>query len=105
MQVEHRAAITDPKQVGELLRAIEVYRGTPITRAALRLAPLVFVRPGELRFAEWSEIDLDSALWSIPASRMKRPKQDKAHGPPHVVPLSTQAVAILRELRSLTGDG
>jgi len=105
VQVEHLAAMTDPKQVGELLRAIDAYKGTPVTRAALRLAPLVFVRPGELRFAEWPEIDLDSALWTIPATRMKRSKQDKAHGPPHLVPLSTQAVAVLRDLQPLTGDG
>jgi len=103
VQTEHLGAITDPKQVGELLRAIEAYKGTPITRAALRLAPLVFVRPGELRLAEWSEIDLASAMWSIPAARMKRSKEDKAHGLPHLVPLSTQAVAVLRELHPLTG--
>jgi len=103
--VQHMAAITDPKRVGELLRAIESYKGMPITRAALQLAPLVFVRPGELRKAEWSEFDLDAAQWRIPAARMKRTKQEKLSGVEHVVPLSRQAVAILRELHPLTGHG
>jgi integrase len=99
------AAITDPKRVGELVRAIEGYKGMPITRAALQLAPLVFVRPGELRKAEWVEFDLDAAQWRIPAARMKRTKQEKSSGTAHVVPLSRQAVAILRELHPLTGHG
>ena len=103
--VRHMAAITDPKRVGELLRAIEGYKGMPITRAALQLAPLVFVRPGELRKAEWVEFDLDAAQWRIPAARMKRTKQEKLSGTAHVVPLSRQAVAILRELHPLTGHG
>ena len=103
--VQHMAAITDPKRVGELLRAIEGYKGMPITRAALQLAPLVFVRPGELRKAEWVEFDLDAAQWRIPAARMKRTKQEKLSGTAHVVPLSRQAVAILRELHPLTGHG
>ena len=76
--VRHMAAITDPKRVGDLLRAIESYEGMPITRAALQLAPLVFVRPGELRKAEWDEFDLDVARWHIPAARMKRTKQGEA---------------------------
>jgi integrase len=105
VHVEHMAAITEPNRVGELLRAIDAYRGTPITRAALKLAPLVFVRPGELRLAEWAEFDLDGALWKIPSARMKRTKQEKSSGLPHVVPLSRQAVAILQELRPLTGHG
>ncbi len=100
------AALVDPKQVGALLRAIDGYDGTPAVRAALKLAPLVFVRPGELRQAEWAEFDLDAtdankkpvAVWNIPASRMKMRQ-------PHLVPLSTQAVAILRELQPLTGRG
>lgn len=103
--VQHMAAITDPKRVGELLRAIEGYKGMSITRAALQLAPLVFVRPGELRKAEWVEFDLDAAQWRIPAARMKRTKQEKLSGTAHVVPLSRQAVAILRELHPLTGHG
>ena len=103
--VQHMAAITDPKRVGDLLRAIESYKGMPITRAALQLAPLVFVRPGELRKAEWIEFDLDAAQWRIPAERMKRTKQEKLRGTAHVVPLSRQALAILRELQPLTGHG
>lgn len=105
VQTKHHAAIVDPKQTGALLRSIEDYRGQPVTRAALILAALLFQRPGELRQAEWSEIDLDTALWTIPAGRMKRSKAGKADGPPHVVPLATQAVKILRELQPLTGHG
>lgn len=103
--VQHMAAITDPKRVAELLRAIESYKGMPITRAALQLAPLVFVRPGELRKAEWVEFDLDMAEWRIPAARMKRTKQEKLSGVDHVVPLSRQAMSVLRELHPLTGHG
>lgn len=105
VQVEHMPAITDPKRVGELLRAIEGYEGMPATRAALQLAPLLFVRPGELRKAEWSEFDLDAGEWRIPSERMKRSKQDKANGVPHLVPLPSQAIAILRDLHPLTGHG
>ena len=93
-----RAAITDPAQVGELLRAIDGYTGQFVTRCAMRLAPYLFVRPGELRHAEWSEIDLDGALWRIPAHKMKMREA-------HTVPLAPQAVAILRELQPLTGRG
>lgn len=100
--VEHMAAITDPKRVGELLRAIYAYKGHPVTRAALQLAPLVFVRPGELRKAEWAEFNLDEAEWRIPSSRMKRTKQEKESGAPHLVPLARQAAAILRDLKPLT---
>jgi integrase len=103
--VQHMAAITDPKRVGDLLRAIGSYKGMPITRAALQLAPLVFVRPGELRKAEWIEFDLDAKQWRIPAARMKRTKQEKLSGAAHAVPLARQAVAILRELQPLTGHG
>lgn len=92
----HFAAITDPKAVGSLLRACDDYQGAFVTKCALRLAPLLFVRPGELRRAEWAEINLDLAEWNIPGERMKM-------GVPHIVPLSTQAVAILRELHALTG--
>jgi integrase len=97
-KVEHRAAITDPAKIGELLRAIDSYTGGFVTCCALKLAPLVFVRPGELRKAEWAEFDLDGAVWRIPAERMKMRET-------HIVPLSEQAVAILRELHPLTGDG
>lgn len=91
------ASVTDPARVGQLLLAIDGYDGQPITALALRLAPLVFVRPGELRGAEWKEFDLERAEWRIPAMRMKMGEQ-------HIVPLSRQAVAILRELKVLTGD-
>lgn len=94
----HYPAMTEPRKIGDLLRAMDDYEGTLVTRCALRLAPLVFVRPGELRKAEWSEIDLDAAQWNIPAARMKMRV-------PHLVPLSTQAVTILREVHALTKDG
>ena len=94
----HRAAITEPKAIGELLRAIDGYQGFLVTKCALRLAPMVFVRPGELRKAEWSEFDLDKAEWNIPAERMKMRE-------PHLVPLALQAVEILQELQALTGEG
>jgi len=94
----HHAAITDPKAIAELLRALDGYQGQLVTQCALRLAPLFFVRPGELRKAEWSEIDLDKAEWNIPAERMKMRE-------PHLVPLCTQAVKILQELQLLTGNG
>jgi integrase len=97
-KVNHRAAITEPAKIGALLRAIENYDGQPSTKAALRLAPLVFVRPGELRHAEWTEFDLAAAQWSIPASKMKMHR-------PHRVPLSRQALAILRYLHPITGGG
>lgn len=92
------AAIIEPKAIGELLRAIDAYQGYFVTQCALRIAPLVFVRPGELRHAEWAEIDLDKVEWNIPARKMKMRE-------PHLVPLSAQAVAILRELQLLTGSG
>ena len=94
----HHAAITDPQGIGELLRAMDGYQGTFVTKCALRLAPLVFVRPGELRKAEWTEFDLDAASWNIPAERIKM-------NDAHLVPLSSQAVDILRELHALTGEG
>jgi integrase len=95
---KHHAAITDPAKIGQLLRDIEGFTGQPVTHAALKFAPLVFVRPGELRGAEWSEFDQEGAMWRIPGSRMKM-KVD------HLVPLSTQAQAILRDLQLLTGQG
>ncbi len=90
----HLAAITDPKKIPELLNAIHGYEGGLVVRCALRLAPLVFVRPGELRSARWSDIDLEAAEWRFSASKT---------GQPHIVPLASQAVAILRELHPLTG--
>lgn len=95
-----RATILDPARIGELLNAIEVYRGFVVVRYALKLAPLFFVRPGELRQAEWSEISWDEALWRIPAEKMKKVKVRI----PHLVPLSTQALELLRELQTVTGD-
>jgi integrase len=90
------AAITDPKEVAPLLGAIDGYQGHFVVKCALRLAPMLFVRPGELRHAEWLEIDLDEAVWNIPASKMKMHL-------PHIVPLCHQAVEILKELKELTG--
>jgi integrase len=94
--VTHYGAVTDAKLVGELLRAIDDYEGQGFTKFALQLAPHVFVRPGELRHAEWGEFDLDAALWVIPSEKMKMRK-------PHHVPLSSQAIAILQEVRPATG--
>lgn len=104
-KVTHHAAVTEPKQLGGLLRAIEGYEGTAVVTAALRLAPLLFQRSGELRQAEWAEFDLDGAMWTIPSARMKRKKAAKEFGPDHIVPLSAQAVAILQELYLQTGRG
>ena len=92
------ATITDPKKIGDLMRVISGYEGNLITRCALKLAPLVFVRPGELRHAEWNEIDLDLAQWKIPADKMKMRQV-------HIVPLSKQACAVLVEINGLTGAG
>jgi integrase len=92
------ASVTDPVRVGELMRAIEGYSGHPVTELALKLAPLVFVRPGELRQAEWSEFDLEGAEWRIPAARMKMREL-------HIVPLARQALAILRELQPFARGG
>jgi integrase len=96
MKRKHHAAITDPKEVASLLRALDGYQGHYVVKCALRLAPLFFVRPGELRHAEWAEIDLDGAVWSIPAEKMKM-------GQDHIVPLCNQAVTILTEFKELTG--
>lgn len=94
----HHASITDVKGIGELLRAIEGYEGSLAVKSALRLAPMTFVRPGELRRAEWREFDLETEEWNIPAEKMKMRE-------PHLVPLSRQAVEILQELHALTGNG
>lgn len=95
---KHYAAITDPAKLGELLRSIHAYTGHPGTVAAMKLAPMVFLRPGELRAGEWAEIDLEAGEWRIPAARMKM-------GNDHIVPLSRQAVEILRSLHPITGHG
>ncbi len=95
-KAKHFASITDPKQIAALLRAIAGYQGHSITQQALKLAPLVFVRPGELRHAEWSEIDLEAGEWRIPAAKMK---MDRAH----LVPLSKQAITVLKEIQPVTG--
>jgi integrase len=94
----HFAAITEPKAIGSLLRAIDDYHGNVVTKCAMRLASLVFVRPGELRKAQWTEIDFKTSTWNIPAERMKMRTA-------HIVPLSIQAVEILQELHGLTGEG
>jgi len=97
---EHHATITEPARIGELLRAIDGYNGQAVTAYALKLSPLVFVRPGELRHAEWTEFDLDGhePLWRIPGEKMKM-------GDQHIVPLAKQALLLLRELKGLTGRG
>ncbi len=94
----HHASIVEPQAVGALLRDLDGYAGPLVVRCVLRLAPLVFVRSGELRMAEWSEFNLDEAEWRIPAVRMKMRA-------PHFVPLARQAVEIARELHPLTGGG
>lgn len=94
----NRAAITDPVKVGELLRAIDAYKGSFVVQCALKFAPLTFVRPGELRHAEWSEINFETAEWNIPAEKMKMKVA-------HLVPLSNQAIEILTEIKKLTSEG
>lgn len=98
VKVKHHASITDPKAVGALLRSINGYTGHFVTKCALQLAPLVFVRPGELRHAEWSEIDFDKQEWRIAAHKMKMREQ-------HIIPLSPQAIEILRSIHLLTSSG
>lgn len=97
-QPQHMAAITEPGRLGDLMRAIDSYKGTFVVKCALYVQAYTFVRPGELRKAEWSEIDLDTGTWNISAEKMKIKT-------PHIVPLATQVVEILRELRPLTGSG
>ena len=97
-QKRHLAAITEPKEVAKLLRSIDNYHGSFIVRCALRLSPLVFVRPGELRHMQWDELDFEKAEWNIPAHKMKLRQ-------PHIVPLSKQSLDILNEIKPLTGDG
>jgi integrase len=98
VKANHFAAITEPREAAKLLTAIHGYSGHPYAAAALKLAPLVFVRPGELRSAEWIEIDLDAAEWRIPGHKMKMQND-------HIVPLAKQAVDILRALHAMTGHG
>ena len=95
-QEKHRAAITEPLEVAKLLRAIDDYSGSFVVKSALKIAPLVFVRPGELRHLEWTELDFENAQWNIPAGKMKMKE-------PHLVPLSKQAIEILKDLQGLTG--
>jgi integrase len=94
----HLAAVTDPKEVAGLLRAIDGYQGSFVVKCALQLATMFFVRPGELRNAEWTEFDIDAGIWSIPGSKMKMKQA-------HIVPLARQAVEILKSLQPLTGQG
>ena len=96
--VQHRAALIEPKAFGGLLRAIDGYEGAPETKAAMRLLTLTFARPGEIRAAEWREVDLEAAVWSIPAEKMKMRR-------PHRIPLSKAALSLLRDLKDLTGKG
>lgn len=103
--VKHLAAVLEPKAAGDLLRAIHAYQGQPTTRAALLLSALVFQRPGNIRAMEWAELDEAAALWTIPAAKMKRGLYGKTNGRPHLVPLAPQALALLQELRPLTGHG
>jgi integrase len=102
---QHRSAITTQDELGKLLKAIDAYGGHASTRAALKLAPMLFLRPGELRNAEWKEIDLESGTWIVPGRRMKGTQKAKRAGqvPDHIVPLSTQAVVILKKLHTITG--
>ena len=102
---KHFSAITEPVKLGGLIRAIRGYQGGPIVRTALQLAPMLFQRPGELRGMAWAELDLDAALWTIPAMRMKRGIDGKTNGDPHLVPLPAQAVSLLKHLQPLTGQG
>lgn len=95
---KHHASIIDSVEIGKLLSAISEYRGNFVTKCALQLAPLFFVRPGELRHAEWSEFDLQKAEWRIPAEKMKMKEQ-------HIVPLATQAIEIIQVLHAYTGAG
>ena len=101
--VKHMAAILEPRQVGELLRAIEGYEGSPLTRAALKLSALLFQRPANIRAMEWCWIDFEKALLTIPAAAMKRRLHGKINGRPHLVPLAPQAVAALQEVLPLSG--
>lgn len=101
----HFSAVLDPVEAGGLLRSIDGYTGQPTTLAALKLAALIFQRPGNIRAMEWAWVDLDGAMLTIPPSDMKRTKHEKLNGKPHLVPLATQAVRILKAIQPLTGAG
>lgn len=105
LKVKNMAALLEPGQVGELMRAIDAYTGQPVTRAALLMSALTFQRPGNIRAMEWAEADLAGAMWAIPAAKMKRTVDGKINGRPHLVPLAPQALAVLEELQPLTGHG
>ena len=96
--VKHAATLLDPSEIGQLLRSIEAYSGSLIVKSALQLSPLLFVRPGELRTMEWKELDWETARWEIPAEKMKMRQ-------PHIVPLATQSLDVLRQIHPLTGRG
>ena len=99
------AAVLDPKRVGEMMRAIKHYKAGPVVKTALQLTPILYQRPGNVRMMEWAELDLLAATWTIPSAKMKRTVQEKADGEAHVVPLPTQAVALLQALQPITGHG
>lgn len=101
----HLAAIVEPQAAASLLRAMGEYKGHPVTRAALALSALLFLRPGELRQVEWAWVDVGAAMLTLPPELMKRSKAQKANGAPHLVPLAPQALAVLQDLRPLTGAG
>lgn len=103
--VKHMAAVLTPAKAGELLRAIEAYQGHTATREALLLSALLFQRPGNIRQMEWAWVDLDGAMLTIPAASMKRTRQGKISGKPHLVPLAPQAIACLERMQVLTGHG
>jgi integrase len=103
--VKHMSAVLEPEKAGELMRSMATYAGQPATRAAMQLSAMLFQRPANIRMMEWAELDLDGALWTIPAAKMKRSVHGKTNGRPHMVPLSTQAVAVLKDLQPLTGHG
>lgn len=105
LQVRHMGAVLDPVKAGGLMRDLHGYAGQPVTRAALLLSALTFQRPGNIRAMEWAEVDTDKALWTIPAPKMKRTVHGKVNGRPHLVPLAPQTLAVLEELRPLTGHG
>jgi integrase len=105
LKVKHLGALLEPAKVGELMREIVGFSGQPATRAALLLSALTFQRPGNIRAMEWVEVDTDKALWTLLAAKMKRSVHGKVNGRPHLVPLAPPAVAVLAELRPLTGHG
>ncbi|MDP2264177.1 MAG: integrase arm-type DNA-binding domain-containing protein [Hydrogenophaga sp.] len=104
LNIKHMAAILEPAQAGQLMRAIHDYSGQPVTRTALLLSALLFQRPGNMRAMQWSEVNLVERVWTIPADKMKRTVYGKLNGRPHLVPLSPQAVELLRDLHPLTGQ-